>query len=327
MVPHWLAIDGVQVRHPEEYSDWGVECADCAGVAAPYCGLPRLAARAVWDSRCRPPAAGNASHALVIACACLGLGALSTGPSSGHSPTQQPRPLCTLSRPPLSAAHHPQAMKWPPPASSLQPAIPENTPLERTRIKRPRLDKKTTGAGPAASAPAAAAAAKPAPAAGAAAAAAAEDGGAGGTAAGGGGGGTGGGTTLVRAPVKHVVSQELQLYFDRVARLLRGAQPAAAQQAEPLQRAVLASLACDPGASAASFLFPGVVQLRVWAGGVVRGWSGRAGPTCWHSVIQCMMCVLCWDRGGAGVAEVHRWFCLPRGPGGENGACWARFVL
>ena len=28
-------------------------------------------------------------------------------------------------------------------------------------------------------------------------------------------------TSLVRAPVKHVLSKELQLYFDRVARILR----------------------------------------------------------------------------------------------------------
>lgn len=70
-------------------------------------------------------------------------------------------------------------------------------------------------------------------------------------------------SSLVRAPVKHVLSQELQLYFDRVAQLLR-AKPGAeassglgtgadgqgqSQNASQLQqqRAVLASLAVDPG--------------------------------------------------------------------------------
>ncbi len=62
-------------------------------------------------------------------------------------------------------------------------------------------------------------------------------------------------------PVKHVLSRELQLYFERVAAVLRGAGDAPAQRGEgggggagsgaaalQVQRAVLASLASDPGA-------------------------------------------------------------------------------
>ncbi|KAL0022759.1 hypothetical protein WJX79_000193 [Trebouxia sp. C0005] len=136
----------------------------------------------------------------------------------------------------------------------VQPAIPENAAIQPRKAKRPKLDvaaaakaKTAVGAkladasppgreGPMQSAEQAAAAA---------ASAEGQEG------------------SLVRAPVKHVLSQELQLYFDRVAQLLR-AKPGAeassglgtgadgqgqSQSVSQLQqqRAVLASLAVDPG--------------------------------------------------------------------------------
>lgn len=63
---------------------------------------------------------------------------------------------------------------------------------------------------------------------------------------------------LVRVPLRHVASQELQLYFERVAALLSGMgddDTAAAasggtgtrQTGEQTRRAILASLAADPG--------------------------------------------------------------------------------
>lgn len=38
---------------------------------------------------------------------------------------------------------------------------------------------------------------------------------------------------LVKQPVKHVLSQELQLYFDRVARMLRGGDEEGRQMSSP----------------------------------------------------------------------------------------------
>lgn len=120
-----------------------------------------------------------------------------------------------------------------------QPAIPENAPLERPRIaKRPRS---ASRAGPpSAVMPAPMAAAPGPPVEGLVASAA--------------GAASGEEVSLVRAPLRHVASQELQLYYERVAGLLSapgGAEGiSAAQGGEAVAqtvRAALASLAADPG--------------------------------------------------------------------------------
>ncbi|KAK9844558.1 hypothetical protein WJX74_004035 [Apatococcus lobatus] len=136
----------------------------------------------------------------------------------------------------------------------VQPAIPENTPLQRSakrqRLNPPAATVQASFRGPAANA------AGPAPEV-AAAHAASTDATADHPAA-----------APVRAPVKHQISQELQVYFDRVAALLRagpGPTPAAgsdaqasgggAAEADTQQgkqkkqklQAVLASLASDAG--------------------------------------------------------------------------------
>jgi hypothetical protein len=131
-----------------------------------------------------------------------------------------------------------------------QPAIPENAPLPAARsAKRPRTATAVPAVVAAATPPAAPAAAAAGGADGAAPAAAGDDG------------------VLVRAPLRHVVSKELHLYFDKVAAALRGppvqdggadgqahaagasATAAAAQQPqlEREQRAVLASLRTNAG--------------------------------------------------------------------------------
>ncbi|KAL3148177.1 hypothetical protein ABBQ38_014457 [Trebouxia sp. C0009 RCD-2024] len=134
----------------------------------------------------------------------------------------------------------------------VQPAIPENAAIQPRRAKRPKVDLaaakgRAAGAKPAESSPPGKAAAGQSTEQAAAAAASAE----------------GQEASLVRAPVKHVLSQELQLYFDRVALLLRarpgkeasaGAGPVTDERGQlhsspqlQQQRAVLASLAVDPG--------------------------------------------------------------------------------
>ncbi|DBA87405.1 hypothetical protein WJX77_003935 [Trebouxia sp. C0004] len=136
----------------------------------------------------------------------------------------------------------------------VQPAIPENAAIQPRKAKRPKLDmaaaakaKTAVGAKIADASPSGRGGPMQSAEQAAAAAASAE----------------GQEGSLVRAPVKHVLSQELQLYFDRVAQLLR-AKPGTeassglgsgangqeqSQNASQLQqqRAVLASLAVDPG--------------------------------------------------------------------------------
>ena len=121
-----------------------------------------------------------------------------------------------------------------------QPAIPENAPLERPRApKRPRSG-----------APSSAGVAAPPVAAG-------QGAGASGSGAGQGVGEGREDVSLVRAPLRHVASQELQLYYERVAALLSasssgaagagGAAAAAGAEGQQARRALLASLAADPG--------------------------------------------------------------------------------
>ena len=101
----------------------------------------------------------------------------------------------------------------------------------------------------------------------------------------------------VLPPVKHVLSRELQLYFERVAAVLRSAEPsavaaadggggrggsgsevAAAEAAAQVQRAVLASLASDPGESLGAQENKNKVTTEIWAmqDGAVKRWSAHA---------------------------------------------------
>ena len=101
----------------------------------------------------------------------------------------------------------------------------------------------------------------------------------------------------VLPPVKHVLSRELQLYFERVAAVLRSAEPstvgaadggggrggsgsevAAAEAAAQVQRAVLASLASDPGESlgAQENKKQDITGVRVMQDGAVQRCSAHA---------------------------------------------------